>query len=223
MEGVFMIDISGWTEVFLERLHGLFPGRVFFVGLQGSYSRGEASDDSDIDMVVILNTLDQDDLAAYRRMLDSLEHRDLICGFLSGMDELMNWEPFDLFTLYYDTVPLFGSLGVLARRLDREAVQRAVRVGACNIYHGCVHNYLHGENCSALTGLYKCAVFVVQARIFLETGNYIARSAELMKFLPESDREIVDTYRAMKMGETVDLDVLSGVLFRWVQNILIEG
>lgn len=218
-----MIDISGWTEVFLERLHGLFPGRVFFVGLQGSYSRGEASDDSDIDMVVILNTLDQDDLAAYRRMLDSLEHRDLICGFLSGMDELMNWEPFDLFTLYYDTVPLFGSLGVLARRLDREAVQRAVRVGACNIYHGCVHNYLHGENCLALMGLYKCAVFVVQARVFLETGNYIARSAELMNFLPESDREIVDTYRAMKMGETFDLDALSGVLFRWVQNILIEG
>jgi hypothetical protein len=66
-------------------------------------------------------------------------------------------------------------------------------------------------------------VFVVQARIFLETGNYIARSAELMKFLPESDKEIVDTYRAMKMGETIDLDVLSGVLFRWVQNILIEG
>jgi hypothetical protein len=30
-------------------------------------------------------------------MIDTLPNRELICGFLSGKDELINWEPSDLF------------------------------------------------------------------------------------------------------------------------------
>ena len=47
-----MTDINIWTEKFLQALDKIFSHRVYFVGLQGSYSRGEATDKSDIDMVV---------------------------------------------------------------------------------------------------------------------------------------------------------------------------
>ena len=50
-----MIDMKVWTERFLTALDGCFGDRVWFVGLQGSYGRGEAGPDSDIDMVVILD------------------------------------------------------------------------------------------------------------------------------------------------------------------------
>ena len=62
------------------------------MGLQGSYGRGEATEASDIDIVVILDKLSADDIQTYNSMLDTLPHRDLICGFLSGRDEIMNWE-----------------------------------------------------------------------------------------------------------------------------------
>ena len=87
-----MIEITGWMKGFLQKLDNIFGKRVFFVGLQGSYGRGEATETSDIDVVVILDELTVMDLQTYSAMLDTLPHRELICGFLSGKDEIMNWE-----------------------------------------------------------------------------------------------------------------------------------
>ena len=52
-----MIDINGWMNDFLQKLNDVFVNRVWFVGLQGSYGRGEATDTSDIDVVVIFDEL----------------------------------------------------------------------------------------------------------------------------------------------------------------------
>ena len=92
-----MIDIATWMQDFLQTLNETFAARVWFVGLQGSYSRGEATDTSDIDIVVILDELSAMDIQTYNAMLDTLSNRELICGFLSGKDDIINWEPSDLF------------------------------------------------------------------------------------------------------------------------------
>lgn len=122
-----MIDISNWMNSFLKALNETFGDRVWFVGLQGSYGRGEATETSDIDVVVILDELSAKDIEAYNRMLNTLSHRELICGFLSGKDELLNWEPSDLFQFYYDTKPILGNLDALLPLLDAEAVMRAIK------------------------------------------------------------------------------------------------
>ena len=132
-----MIDVNLWMKEFIELLKRTFSERIYFVGLQGSYGRGEATDSSDIDVVVILDKLTVDDIKTYTDMIDTLPNRELICGFLSGKDELVNWEPSDLFQFYYDTTPIVGSLDELLTRIDKEAVDRAIKIGACNIYHGC--------------------------------------------------------------------------------------
>ena len=85
-----MIDINTWMPDFLQALSENFANRVWFVGLQGSYSRGEATETSDIDIVVILDELSPTDIQTYNNMLDALSHRELICGFLSGKKEIMN-------------------------------------------------------------------------------------------------------------------------------------
>ena len=52
-----MLDINAWIQNFLQTLNNTFGARVWFVGLQGSYGRGEATENSDIDVVVILDEL----------------------------------------------------------------------------------------------------------------------------------------------------------------------
>ena len=168
-----MIDISVWLKNFLQTLNKTFKDRVWFVGLQGSYGRGEATETSDIDIVVILNQLSVTDIQKYNIMLDTLPNRELICGFISGKDELLAWEPSDLFQFYYDTTPIKGSLDELLAVIDESAVNRAIKIGVCNIYHGCVHNMLHEKSEDILRGLYKSASFVVQAIVFKQTGNYV--------------------------------------------------
>ena len=128
-----MVDISAWMELFLQALESSFGNRVWFVGLQGSYGRGEASQTSDIDPVVILDDLTTADIHTYHQMLETLPNRELICGFLSGKEELLNWEPSDLFQFYYDTTPIKGSLDELLNLLDETAIKRAIKIGTGNL------------------------------------------------------------------------------------------
>ena len=210
-----MIDITAWMHNFLQALNETFENRVWFVGLQGSYGRGEATEASDIDIVVILDELSAMDIQTYNDMLDTLSHRELICGFLSGKKEIMNWEPSDLFQFCHDTTPIKGSLDDVMAVISESAVNRAIKNGVCNIYHGCVHNMLHEKSEDFLRGLYKSASFVVQAIVFKQTGNYIKHQEELLHVVSSNEQVIVETFMNLKNGGTVDFNLMSETLFEW--------
>ena len=218
-----MIEIGTWMTQFLNALQKTFDTRLYFVGLQGSYGRGEANEHSDIDVVVILDRLSPLDIASYNAMLDTLPCRELICGFLSGKDELLNWEASDLFQFYYDTSPIMGSLDELLSVIDEEAVKRAVKIGACNIYHGCVHNMLYEKSEDILRGLYKSASFVMQAIAFRQTGRYIRHQADLLQIVGADDRDVVGIFMDMKKGATIDFYKASHILFEWAKKQIVSA
>ena len=213
-----MIDIKNWMNTFLDALNTTFSDRVWFVGIQGSYGRGEATETSDIDVVVILDELSVKDIQAYNNMLDTLPHRELICGFVSGKKEILNWEPSDLFQFYYDTTPIKGSLDELLSVIDESAVDRAIQIGVCNIYHGCVHNMLHEKSKDILKGLYKSASFVVQAIAFKQTGNYIKHLKDLLGVVSSDEQAIVEAFVNLKNGGMIDFDLMSSILFDWTKK-----
>ena len=218
-----MIDITTWTHNFLQKLNETFGNRVWFVGLQGSYGRDEATETSDIDIVLILDELSATDIQAYHNMLDAMPHRELICGFLSGQKEIMNWEPSDLFQFVHDTKPIKGSLSEVMAVVDESALSRAIKIGACNIYHGCVHNMLHEKSEDILRGLYKSASFVVQAIAFKQTGNYINHQKELLQVVSSDERDIVETFLNLKNGGTVDFNLMSETMFVWSKKWISEN
>ena len=213
-----MIDINVWMNDFIQKLNEVFAGRVWFIGLQGSYGRGEATESSDIDVVVILNELSASDIQTYNDMLDTLPHRELICGFLSGKDEILNWEPSDLFQFYHDTTPIKGTLDDLLPLIDNAAIDRAIKMGAGNIYHGCVHNMLHEKSEEILKGLYKAASFVVQAIVFKQTGNYIKHQSQLLQEASTEEQLITETFLKYKNREAVDFNEASLILFEWAKK-----
>ena len=87
-----MIDIEILIKKFMQSMDEAFGSRVCFVGLQGSYGRNEATENSDIDIVVILDEFNTKDIALYNSILDSMPHREKLCGFISGKNEIMNWK-----------------------------------------------------------------------------------------------------------------------------------
>lgn len=213
-----MIDITVWMHNFLQTLEKTFADRVWFVGLQGSYGRGEATETSDIDVVVILEELSAGDIQTYNAMLDTLPNRELICGFLSGRNEILNWEPSDLFQFCQDTTPIKGSLSEALAAVDDSAVCRAIKIGACNIFHGCVHNMLYEKDEEILRGLYKAASFVVQAIAFKQTGNYIRHQKDLLQVVSSDEKAIVETFLHLKQGGKAEFRLMSETLFTWAKK-----
>jgi len=211
-----MIDVKTWIKEFTNKVEQTFSNRVLFIGLQGSYGRGEATQTSDIDAVVILDKLRINDLKVYRDMLDTLPNRELICGFISGKDELLNWDSSDLFQFYYDTAPIKGTLDCLLDKIDKRAVKRAIKIGACNIYHACVHNFVHEKSEDILRSLYKSAVFVIQEIWFYETGKSIKSNAELQNAInPPS--AVLATALNLKNGADVKFEEMSELLINWAK------
>ena len=219
---VSMVVIEKWLEIFEKKLEEIFENRIVFIGLQGSYARGEATEESDIDIVVILDKLDGDDIRKYSDMLDELEDREKICGFVSGKEELSHWETSDLFQFYFDTKAIYGSIDEIKDKLDSETINRAIKIGVCNIYHGCVHNMIHEKNQEILKGLYKAALFAIQADYYQKEGVYVSKHETLGTLVKDRESEIIKQYNRMKKNEEPDFKEASERIFSWAKEMLVS-
>ncbi|MDL2257850.1 nucleotidyltransferase domain-containing protein [Eubacteriales bacterium OttesenSCG-928-K08] len=187
-----MLDIELWVQTLTEKLRAAFQNRLLFVGLQGSYARGEAHAGSDIDIVVLVDSLSLDDLKRYKAVLDEMPHRELACGFVSDRQTLLNWPKHELFQFIHDTKPVYGTMENCLPSIDREDVATSVKISASGIYHACCHSFLHGEDdTEALKGLYKGAFFLLQATHYLHSGSYVRTKRELLSLLEGTEQEIL--------------------------------
>lgn len=204
-----------WLEQFTGTVRETFGDRVRFVGIQGSRGRGEGTVQSDIDVVVLLDGFSYDDLKAYDQAISALPEREKICGFISGEMELKNWDRADLFQFYHDTHMLYGSLDWVKTLITDAEIRRAVHLGACNLYHGCVHNAIHEKRGEILDALYKSAAFTLRAKHYCETGEYVGCRSDLAACLSGDDAEI------LHLGTSdADFDTRSASLMAWAAKLI---
>ena len=214
-----MFDINVWLDIIIKKLQNEFEQRLLFVGLQGSYNRGEATQNSDIDLVVILDNLKFEDLKRYRLIIDSMPDKDKSCGFISGREELQNWSKSDLFQFFYDTKSLIGNLQDLIQAPTIEDAKQTIKISSENLYHTSVHSFIHSNNRTEdLKNLYKSVFFISQAKYFIETKKYISTKIELSKLLNGIDRDILNiciNRNNINDNEPIELENLYKMLIQW--------
>ena len=91
-----MFNAEEYMERVTEALKSKFGERLLYVGLQGSYLRGEATENSDIDVVVIIDDLRGEDLSLYKSLISQFDHSEKSCGFICGKNEMMHWNPLEI-------------------------------------------------------------------------------------------------------------------------------
>ena len=187
------MDISIFMESFKDNLLSLFNDNLLFLGIQGSYGRGEAKETSDIDPVIILQHCGKDEILRYRSYVDTLPEKDILCGFISSIEELRAWESADRAQLILDTKPVYRDLAELCPRITRDDIRRAVQQGACAIYHASSHNILHARNWLILPELYKSARFTIRMKQYLQTGVYVSALRDLTAIVGEEEKAILET------------------------------
>ncbi|MDE6767054.1 MAG: nucleotidyltransferase domain-containing protein, partial [Eubacterium sp.] len=166
-------SIDKWLSNYTDLIRKSFADRVEFIGIQGSYARGEATQSSDIDVVLLLNNFSYEDLKTYDNVISALDYREKICGFISGIDEIKNWDRADLFQFYYDTKPLYGNIDWVSSLIEKSDIIRTIHRDACNIYHMCAHNAIHEKSDDILRNILKAAVYLIREKHFYACGTYI--------------------------------------------------
>lgn len=223
-----MIDINPWMEEAVFRLQKRFGSRLLFVGLQGSYLRGEAREDSDIDILTILDTLNVADLSVYREELRLLPEGEKACGFTCGREELFAWPPFELFQFAQDTDAWYGELAPLLPPVTRQDILTGARAAVSGLHHYTAYLYVSGDEESRaddLKGVYKGFFFAMQIVQYLRSGTYARTKRELLSMLSGIEAKLLRCSIDLAHYDTLkeqNPDLLFQRMLTWTGSVLRE-
>ena len=219
-------DIESYMRDITGLLREKFGGRLLYVGLQGSYLRGEATEKSDIDVAVVIDGLTAGDLAVYRGIIEALDSPERSCGFICGKDELKKWNPLEMCNFLHGTKDYYGRIAELLPEFSSEDVVNFVKLSAGNLYHEITHRYIHADiekNKSKLAYSYKNVFFILQSIYYLKTGVFYPTKNELSEHLSKKDKEMLERaayLMACNGCDSYDFEKAFGDLFEWCGEIL---
>ncbi len=222
-------NITLWLERLTGALRDAFGDRILYIGHNGSYARGEASEASDIDVNTVLDTLEMEDLRKYRRIIKEMPSGEKACGFICGRKEIAAWPAHELFQFLYGSKTLCGSPEGIVRMPSEEDIRDNIRNTSSMIYHEACHRYIYAADIAAeaeaLQPAYKFAFFVLQEWFFLKEKKYIPTKKELLPLLEGENREILDTLINWDMqaeGRRKDTEKCFAALKNWSGAMLQE-
>lgn len=215
-----MFGIDKYIEDLTGALKSAFGERLLYVGLQGSYLLGEASDDSDIDIMAVIDGLSVADLDAYRKALILVGNYEKSCGFICGKTDLAYWNPLEICHLLHATKDCFGELKKLVPKYSEQDERNYIKLSLNNLYHEICHRYIHADreyNALQLPASFKQVFYILQHLHYLQSGEFVPTKRELLEALDGDDRRVLE----MSMSAQDGIDDFHGafsLLFDWCRR-----
>jgi uncharacterized protein len=182
-------DISIWLNLITEKIINRFPERVLFIGHVGSYARGEAGPESDIDINVILDEVKINDLISYKEIVKEMPFSDKACGFISGKDEILSWPRHELFHFLYGCKVLYGSIEEFLEEPNKQEIIDYIRISSSGILHFARHTFIYSKNIGnsvdQLKDCYKNSFFILQAYMKITQDQLINNKNDMADYLTE--------------------------------------
>lgn len=216
-----MVCIESYTEKLIGLLKQKFAQRLVYVGLQGSYLRGEANESSDMDIMAVMEDLETQDLESYKQILVKAGDYDRSCGFLCGRAELMNWNPLEICHLTHTTKDLYGRLSDLVPDYTKDDEKNYIKLSINNLYHELCHARVHSceaEQKARLCNCFKSLFFILQNIYYFNTGRFYQTKKELLNAALETDQKALARALEIKNAEYVDLGNDFSLLFHWCKS-----
>ena len=213
-----MFDLDTYLADLIMNCRSAFGKRLLYMGLQGSWLRGEAHENSDIDVMVILDQFSVMDMDTYRSILKGIGFYERSCGFICGKDEMKRWNPLEVCQLLQTTKDLVGVLTDYLPPATREDEINYVKLSLGNLYHELCHRYIHADrnrNAARFRGTCKSVFYLIQNLHFLESGQFILSRKNLKEAVTEEDRIILEM---AALPDGYDFDPAFSSLFTWCQS-----
>ena len=217
-----MFNLDSYLNDLISNCRTVFSDRLLYMGLQGSYLRGEAHEDSDIDVMLILDQFSVQAMDRYREILKRIGFYEKSCGFICGRDELLRWNPLEVCQLRHTTKDLYGTLADSLPSATWEDEVNYVKLSLGNLYHELCHRYIHADrdkNVVKFRGTCKGVFFLMQNLRYLESGRFVLTQKELKEAVSEEDRRVLDL---AELPDGFDFDQAFSVLFAWCQSAFVR-
>ena len=213
-----MFDINDYVQKLISQCKDAFGERLLYVGYMGSYLRGEANENSDIDVMVVIDNITISDMNTYRDIIKGLGYFDKSCGFICGKDEMKGWSPLEVCQLINTTKDVYGKLEPLLCPFTREDEINYVKFCLGNLYHELCHRFVHAsreKNIEKFRGTCKFFFFLIQNLHYLEPDTFILKKADLKNAVSQADRRVLEF---AALPDSFDFDAALEELFVWCQN-----
>ena len=184
--------------------------------------RNEATENSDIDVMVILDELTVDALDSYKAIIEALENSEKSCGFICGKNEIDNWNPLELCHLVHSTKDYYGTLADLIPQYSENDIINFIKVSLGNLYHEICHRYVHSDiekNRKKLPSTYKSVFFILQNIYFLRMGVFIQTKNEMLLISKGIDKEVLEMSLFIKEND-YNFSQAFELLLLWCKNTL---
>lgn len=218
-----VLNVEAYISQLIVLLRQEYGARLLYVGLQGSYLRNEATETSDIDLMVVVDGLSVADLDRYREAIILMGDYEKSCGFICGKTDLAHWNPLEICHLLHSTKDYYGTLEDLVPQYTQENIRDYIKVSVNNLYHEICHRYLHSsreKNLAQLPCTYRSVFFILQNLFYLEHGVFVQTKAELLSLLSGEDRSVLDTAMQLAQGGKYDFPAAFSLLFSWCQDTM---
>lgn len=187
-----------WIEQLLEKLKAAFGKRLLLVAHVGSFARNDANENSDIDINMILETVEFEDVIKYREIVLSMPDKHLACGFLGSKNEIASWPKFDFMAFYYGCKVIYGDINIIPV-ITKKEIYNNILINLSNISHALRHSIIYDadiiEAARASKELYKGTFFVIQGLYLLKHDIYTGKRKELLdRDIAEIDKDILNAF-----------------------------
>ena len=221
--------VTQWLDNFVRNLQEMFCDRLVFVAHHGSWARGEARPDSDIDTFVILDRIHEADLTAFRDLMNDLcNGQHVVSSFFGSVAELKAWPRHEQIECWHGARVLHGDLASLVEPPTDDDFIEDVRIKAAMNLHVARHYLLHPHDLKAvifrLHYPFKECFYAMQSWLLLTTGTYYARKIDMLANVSDPDDEQVirvskDWHELANDREQRPLHYIQ-LLERWARNML---
>ena len=220
-----MFSIEEYIDKLTALLKDEYGERLLYIGLQGSYLRHEETENSDIDIMAVIDNISVEDLKAYKKALVSVGNFDKSCGFICGKADLEHWNPLEICHLLNATKDYYGELKSLVPSYTFEDERNYVKLSLNNFYHEICHRYIHADmerNISRLPITCNSLFFIMQHLYYLRSGNFVQTKRELLECVQGEDKAVLELSISLQNNVDYDFDKAFSLMFNWCRNTLLE-
>ncbi len=201
-------QVDDWLEEFVSRLKDAFGERLRWVGHHGSWARGEPTEASDIDCMVLLDRLGDADLRTFKDIVYSMpDAATLASGSIMSIRELQLTPRIYMIQCFYGNKVLHGSLQGIVEPPDDCDLIDDIKYKADDNLHTARHCLLYPHDLpKAVLNLkyqFKRCYFALQSWFLLTRDVFICTKEEMLDIADDPDDAEV-THVARDWGKLTD-------------------